>query len=174
MTDADNINSNPLISTNSSILNTDLNVSIPSNISPLSSTNLITIKFLLISGKKAKFTFNPNMNFKSIKECILKNWPQEWILDKGREGEGGEGMEKGASNGNIQVSNIQNLRIVYQGHFVSEDTILSSLGLPRGHSTTMHLLITDNCKREIETKNVNKVKKREGSPQPSCIGCIIL
>lgn len=122
----------------------------PSN---LTNSNSVTIKFLLISGKKAKFSFNSNTNFQSIKEYILKNWPQEWSSE-------------------ARVSEIQNLRIVYQGHFVSEDITLNSLKLLNGHSTTMHLLITDTNKRDGELKNSNKKKKE--NQQQSCIGCIIL
>ncbi|CAG8577365.1 10233_t:CDS:2 [Paraglomus brasilianum] len=108
----------------------------------------ITLTLLLISGKKHTFKFDPNETIKTVKDRVFDTWPGEWSDER-------------------PPLSASNLRILYMGKFLNDDTTLKSNKIEPGQDTTAHLTIKDISPPEDEEPG------SADAPKCSC-SCLIL
>jgi hypothetical protein len=117
----------------------------------------INLKILLVDGSTHTFLFLPSVSGADIAQHIHHNWPSVWS----------EASVK--KPGRPEV-----LRLIYRGRFLHQTTTLSSLSLPLGKTTVMHMIVRDRLPEEQNTESTavrTKVVVPEQA-QSSC--CTIL
>jgi len=81
----------------------------------------IGLDVLLVSGKRQRFLFAPDVTVGEVKSRIHKDWPQDWQSEYPR--------------------SKSSLRILYLGKFLADSTTLESNNFRKGETTVVHILI---------------------------------
>ncbi|EDV25046.1 uncharacterized protein TRIADDRAFT_25794, partial [Trichoplax adhaerens] len=96
----------------------------------------INLKLILVTGKTHEFLFLPETAAGDITQHVFNNWPPEWEDEA--------------------VDNSSKLRLIYQGRFLQNESILSSMRLPAGKTTVMHLVARENIP-EPSSQGINPI-----------------
>ncbi|CAF1466104.1 unnamed protein product [Rotaria sp. Silwood1] len=102
-----------------------------------SSSDIINLKLILVTGQTAEFQFRPTTTASDVAKYVFENWPEDW--------------------GNEQkVDRYEVLRLIYQGRFLHGNVTLGALRLQPGKTTVMHLV-----QREHLPESTNNDQKRK-------------
>ncbi|KAI8878563.1 hypothetical protein K501DRAFT_336677 [Backusella circina FSU 941] len=115
---------------------------LPSNTSSISNkvpTDKIHLVFLLITGSKASFEFEPSLKIVQVKNFLFEHWPKDWVKE-------------------VRPISIQYLEIVYLGKFLGNDTTLQENKLSCGQTTTIHLIIRQNKHIDVDGRSIQAKK----------------
>ncbi|KAF9160600.1 Ubiquitin-like protein 3 [Actinomortierella ambigua] len=83
--------------------------------------SVVTITFLLVSGKKTSLGFKSTDTIEDVKRHVFEDWPKDWVDE--------------------MPSSPQSLKILYLGKFLADDSTLESNKIPQGSTTIVHLTI---------------------------------
>ncbi|UJR31110.1 hypothetical protein I4U23_018618 [Adineta vaga] len=109
-----------------------------------SSSDIINLKLILVSGKTAEFQFPPTTTAADISKYVFENWPEDWANEE-------------------KADRSEVLRLIYQGRFLHGNVTLSALHLQQGKTTVMHLVQRENLPEP--TNNDQKRKHRQDNNQ---------
>ncbi|KAI7871791.1 ubiquitin-related domain-containing protein [Spinellus fusiger] len=105
----------------------------------------VYITFLLISGSRHTFAFEPSTTVLQVKAYVLEHWPEGW---------------------SDPMHSVGNLHLVYLGRFLENESTLESSRLRSGQATIVHLVYRPSHKLSQDTHSL------ESTPRCKC--CIIL
>ncbi|GMT18712.1 hypothetical protein PFISCL1PPCAC_10009 [Pristionchus fissidentatus] len=107
----------------------------------LQSSEGVTVKLVLVSGKSASFLFPSTSTAGEITEAVHVAWPQEWEEEK--------------------VDNPTMLKLIYHGRFLHGSVSLQTLGYEPGHVTAMHLVTRESLPQpDSKEKQSNRKQRR--------------
>jgi hypothetical protein len=113
---------------------------------------VISLRLLLATGETHTFSFPTSFTADEVVRHVYSHWPVEWD--------------------NHLVDHPNALRLLYQGKFIDESTMLSDLRLqPNNKTTVMHLLIKDKIP-STSNDSSNVTHKTHRNNQQLC--CLIL
>jgi len=104
------------------------------------SSDKVNLRLLLVNGKKTDILCDPTETIESIRKRIFENWPKEWAEEA--------------------PSAESYLRVLHRGRFLELSSTLEGNKIPKGETTTVHLLIKEGVPAE--------------EPGDKCKCCIIL
>ncbi|CAI8008188.1 Ubiquitin-like protein 3 [Geodia barretti] len=118
----------------------------------------INLKILLVDGSTHTFLYPALATGAHVAQDIHQSWPSVWS----------EATVKKPERPDV-------LRLIYRGRFLHQATTLSSLSLPLGKTTVMHMIVRDRLPEEQNTESTRvrtKVVTADHQAQSSC--CTIL
>jgi len=109
--------------------------------------------FVNCGDKSKEFIVPLSSTALDVAHQVFANWPEEWNSQK--------------------VENAEILKLIYQGKFLHEKVILSSLNLKGGKTTVMHLIPREKLP-EANPSDVKKERNHNRSSESSFCCCNIL
>jgi hypothetical protein len=117
----------------------------------------INLKILLVDGSTHTFLLSPSTTGAEAAQYIHRNWPSVW------------------SEAAVQKPERHEvIRLIYRGRFLHQSTTLSSLSLPLGKTTVMHMIVRDRIPEEQSTEITHMRTKVVASDQAQSTCCVIL
>jgi len=101
------------------------------------------------NGTHTDILLNPSDNILSAKKQMFESWPKEWTDEV--------------------PTSIENIKILYLGKYLEDNSTLEDNKIPVGQTTTVHLIVK-LTKKELDEKD----KQEEKSSENSACCCIIL